>query len=168
MDKDRIIQQGDTAKFQVIIQHEDFDQQTDPFRVVVHGGIPDTPVTIDREDMLHDEDGNFFMLMPTAGLVGPLKAECHYTVSDSDFPETGTRNEVDIQFLAFVTDSPCPHIPCCGQCTGAYAHVQYKRVYGGDVNTAWLNLRTSDKQPIVDSDGRQLRVHKSPEDYEDR
>ncbi len=60
MNKDRIIQQGDTAKFQVIIRHEDFDQQTDPFRVVVHGGIPDTPVTIDRADMLHDEDGNFF------------------------------------------------------------------------------------------------------------
>ena len=46
MNKDRIIHQGDTAKYQVIIRHEDFDQQTDPFHVVVHGGIPDTPVTI--------------------------------------------------------------------------------------------------------------------------
>lgn len=163
MNKDRIIHQGDTAKFQVIIRHEDFDQQTDPFRVVVHGGIPDTPVTIDRADMLHDEDSNFFMLLPTAGLVGPLKAYCHYFVTDSDLG-SGQREEIDIQMLAFVTDTPCPRIPGGCGCV-SNAHVQYRRVYASDVNTAWLNLRTSEQQPIVDSEGRQLRVHRADEDY---
>lgn len=163
MDKDRIIQQGDTAKFQVIIRHEDFDQQTDPFRVVVHGGIPDTPVTIDRADMLHDEDGNFFMLVPTAGLVGPLKAYCHYYVTDSDMG-SGQREEIDIQMLAFVTDTPCPHIPCCGQCAEDDAHVTYKRVWRSDTRSLYLNVRTADKQPVVDADGKQIRVRKEEKD----
>lgn len=164
MNKDRIIHQGDTAKYQVIIRHEDFDQQTDPFRVVVHGGIPDTPVTIDREDMLHDEDGNFFMLVQTAGLVGPLKAYCHYFVTDSDMG-SGQREEIDIQMLAFVTDTPCPRIPCCGQCAEADGHVTYKRVYASDVNTAYLNLRDSNKENLLDRNGKQLRVHRADEDY---
>ena len=164
MDKDKIIHQGDTAKFQVTIQHEDFDQQTDFFCVEIHGGIPDTPVTIDRDDMLHDEDGNFFMLVPTARLVGPLKAYCHYYVTDSDMG-SGQREEIDIQMLAFVTDTPCPHIPCCGQCAEADAHVTYRRVYASDVNTAYMNLRDSNKENLLDSNGKQLRVHRADEDY---
>jgi hypothetical protein len=163
MDKDRIIQQGDTAKFQVIIKHEDFDQQTDSFCVEIHGGIPDTPVTIDREDMLHNEDGNFFMLVPTAGLVGPLKAYCHYYVTDSDMG-SGQREEIDIQMLAFVTDEPCPHVPCCGQCAEDDAHVTYKRVWRNDAHTLYLNLRTADKQPVVDADGKRIRVRKEEKD----
>jgi hypothetical protein len=163
MEVDRIIQQGDIAKFQVIIRHEDFDPQTDSFRVVVHGGIPDTPVTIDRADMLHDEDGNFFMLVPTAGLMGALKAYCHYYVTDSDMG-SGQREEIDIQMLAFVTDDPCPHVPCCGQCAEADAHVTYKRVWRNDTRSLYLNVRTSDKQPVVDADGKQIRVRKEEKD----
>ena len=163
MEADKIIQQGDTAKFQVIIRHEDFDQQTDPFRVVVHGGIPDTPVTIDRADMLHDEDGNFFMLVPTAGLVGPLKAYCHYSVPDSDLG-SGMREEIDIQWLAFVTDTPCPRLSCCQACDESDGHVTYKRVWRNDTRTLYLNLRTADKQPVVDADGRQIRVRKTEEE----
>lgn len=158
MDKDRIIQQGDTAKFQVIIHDEDFDQQTDPFRVVVHGGIPDTPITIDRADMLHDEDGNFFMLVPTAGLVGPLKAYCHYYVPDSDMGR-GQREEIDIQMLAFVTDTPCVHLMCCG-CDAREHRVEYKPVYGSDYSTAYLVLRTSEQEVLRDSDGNAFRIRK--------
>lgn len=163
MDKDKIIPQGDTAKFQVIIQHEDFDQQTDPFRVVVHGGIPDTPVTIDRADMLHDEDGNFFMLVPTAGLVGPLIAYCHYCVTDSDMG-SGQREVINIQMLAFVTDDPCPNITCSCQCAESDEHVTYKRVWRNDTRSLYLNVRTSDKQPVVDADGKQIRVRKTEEE----
>lgn len=164
MDKDRIIQQGDTAKFQVIIRHEDFDQQTDPFCVVLRWGIPEQTMAIDRYDMVTDEDGSFFMKVPTAGLVGPLKAYCHYFVTDSDMG-SGQREEIDIQMLAFVTDDPCPHIPCCGQCGEADAHVTYRRVYASDVNTAYLNLRDSNKENLLDSNGKQLRVHRADEDY---
>lgn len=163
MDKDRIIQQGDTAKFQVIIRHEDFDQQTDPFRVVLRWGIPEQTMVIDRSDMVTDEDGSFFMLVPTVGLVGTLKAYCHYFVTDSDMG-SGQREEIDIQMLAFVTDDPCPHIPCCGQCAEDDAHVTYKRVWRNDTRSLYLNVRTADKQPVVDADGKQIRVRKEEKD----
>ena len=62
MKDDIIIPKGDTAKYEVAIMHDDFDQQTDPFFVVLHTNIPEQAITIDREDMLHDEDGHFIYL----------------------------------------------------------------------------------------------------------
>lgn len=161
MEQDRIIQKGDTAKFQVTITHADFDQQTDDFYVVVRYGIPDNELRVDKKDMIHDEDGNFFMLLPTSELAGRLKAECHYSVSDGD--TGGTREEVDIQWLAFVTDSPCPRF-ACNPCWGDDTHVQYKRIWRSDTSSLYLNLRTSDKMPVLDSDGNQIRVRKEEKD----
>lgn len=160
MDKDRIIQQGDTAKFQVTIQHEDFDQQTDPFRVVVHGGIPDTPVTINREDMLHDEDGNFYLVFPSSGMQGQLLAECHYGVHDEDV-EGNVRDDVDRQWLAFVTDSPCPHFAGRCDCFGSRdGHVEYERTDDSDVASIYMTLVTSDGQTVTDANGAILKVRR--------
>ena len=103
------------------------------------------------------------MSVPTAGMLGRVRAECHYTVPDSDYEE-GTREEIDIQFLAFVTDTPCPHIPCCGQCAEADGHVTYKRVWRSDTRSLYLNVRTADKQPVMDADGKQIRVRKEEKD----
>lgn len=164
MDKDRIIHQSDTAKFQVEINHPDYDQQTDPFYVVLSWGIPEQVLTIDRSDMVTDEEGHFFMSVSTAAMLGRIKAECHYTVPDSDYAE-GTRDKVDIQFLAFVTDQPCPRIAgCCGCTAEEDAHVRYTRIWRNDANTLYLNLRDSEKRPLRDSDGNQLRVRKEPKD----
>lgn len=159
MNKD-IIPQGDIAKYQVIITCEDFDQQRDPFRVVIHAGIPDHPVTIDREDMTHDEDGNFFMLVDTAGMVGPMKAYCYYSVPDSDM-EGGLREVVDMQWLAFVAVSPCPQLLCCKKCDESDGHVVYKRVWRSDTKSMYLNLKSSEGEPIKTTDGQQLKVRKT-------
>lgn len=160
MKADKIIQQGDTAKYQVTITHEDFDQQRDPFRVVIHAGIPDTPIIIEREDMMHDEDGNYFMLVPTAGLIGQLKAYCHYWVPDSDLG-SGMREEIDIQWLAFVTDTPCPRLSCCQACDKSDGHVTYKRVWRSDTKSMYLNLKSREGEPIKTTDGQQIRVRKT-------
>ena len=155
-----IIQKGDTAKYEVAIRHTDFDQQADPFFVVLHTNIPEQTVAISRDEMLHDEDGHFFMLVPTAGMVGLVKAVCHYMVTDSDMQE-GVREEIDIQYIGFVSDSPCvhldKHIPF-----GAPEdnHVLYTRIYRNDAHTLYLNLRTADKEPVLDADGKQIRVRK--------
>lgn len=164
MKNDIIIQKGDTAKYEVAITHDDFDQQQDPFFVVIHSNIPEQTLTIDREDMLHDEDGHFYMLVPSADMVGLLKAVCHYAVTDGDMPE-GVREEVDIQYIGFVTESPCvhldKHIPF-----GAPEdnHVLYTRIYRNDAHTLYLNLRTVDKEPVLDADGKQIRVRKAEQD----
>ena len=165
MDKDRIIQQGDTAKYQVVISHPDYDQQRDPFRVIIHCGIPDAAIVIRNVDMLHDEDGNFYMLVPTVGILGKMKAECHYSVSDSDV-EGGSRDEVDVQWLGFVTDEPCPRFAKRCECSQGeeHPHVVYTRIYRNDARSLYLNVRTSDKQPVVDADGKQIRVRKEEKD----
>ena len=158
IDKTRIVSRGDIAKFKIEITHADFDQQTDNFYVVLTWGMTNQSMTIPHEDIKHDEDGNFFMLVPTARLVGPLKAYCHYYVTDSDMG-SGQREEIDIQMLAFVTDTPCVHLMCCG-CDAREHRVEYKPVYGSDFSTAYLVLRTSEQEVLRDSEGNAFRIRK--------
>lgn len=162
--EDIIIHKGDTAKYEVVINHEDYDQQTDSFHIVLKWGIPEQSLTIDRSEMLHDEDGHFFMLVPTANMYGLIKATCHYMVTDSDL-NAGTREEIDIQNIGFVTDSPCAHLDR-HLCFGAPEdnHVLYTRIYRNDAKTLYMGVRTSEKELVLDADGKQIRVRKSNKD----
>ena len=160
----RVIQRGDVAKYQVTIDHEDFDQQADSFKVILRWGFLNQSEEILKSQMPHDEDGNWFMLFDTDDMNGKIMAECHYFVPDSDI-EGGIREEVDRQWLAFVTAEPNPKFQrCCNNTGEPDGHVTYKRVWRGDVNTLYLNLRTSDKEPIKDSEGNQIRVRKEEKD----
>ena len=165
MDKKWIVSRGDIAKFQIEITHADFDQQTDDFKVVLSWGMRKQTMTIGHGDIKHDEDGNFFIVYDSSKMVGLVKAACHYDVPDSDV-EGGTREEINYQWLCFVTANPTAKF--CGDFEpGGDGHVVYTRVYASDVNTAFLNLRDSNKQNILDSDGEQLRVHKDDSEYYD-
>jgi hypothetical protein len=42
--------------------------------------------------------------------------------------------------------------------------VTYKRVWRSDTRSLYLNVRTADKQPVVDADGKQIRVRKTEEE----
>jgi len=165
MEADKIIYQGDIAKYKILITHEDFDMQEDDFFVILRAGIPAKELRVEKADMKHDEDGDFYMMVSSAGMVGRLEAECHYMVPDSDI-ESGIREEVDYQWLAFVTSTPCPRFACRHICWGGGedSHVRYERVWRGDTHTLYLNVRTADKQPVVDADGKQIRVRKLQED----
>ena len=165
IDKERIVSEGDIAKYKVEITHQDFDQHRDNYKVVLSYGMFKQSVTIEKDDMLVDEDGNIFMAFDTTGMVGLVKATCIYDVEDSD-TESGTRQEVNYQWLCFVTKNPDPHL--CGDfIPGGDGHVVYTRVYAADVHTVYLNLRDSEKKNLLDSDGKQLRVHKTDEEMHD-
>ena len=170
IDKKRIVSRGDVAKFKIEITHADYDQQVGNFFVVLTWGMFDLSMTIEHKDIKHDEDGNFFIVFDSSKMIGWVKAACHYDVPDSDV-EGGIREEVNYQWLCFVSAEPNP-ILCGDPGTGGDCHVVYTRVYGSDVNTAYLNLRDSNKQNLLDSEGKQLRVHKTDEDmssyYEDK
>ena len=161
-DMSRIVSRGDVAKFKIEITHKDFDQQTDNFYVVLTWGMMRQSMTIEHKDIKHDEDGNFFIVFDSSEMLGWVKVACHYDVPDSDV-ESGTREEINYQWLCFVTAEPTPQL-CGDKEPGGDGHVVYTRVYAGDVNTAYLNLRDSDKKNLMDSEGKQLRVHKD-EDY---
>jgi hypothetical protein len=122
---------------------------------------------IEHADIKHDEDGNFFIVFDSSDMLGLVKAACHYDVQDSDI-KSGYREEVNYQWLCFVTADPTARF-CYKFEPGGDGHVVYTRVYGSDVHTAWLNLRDSSHQPLRDSEGRQLRVHRSESEvFEDK
>lgn len=165
MDKKWLVSQGDVAKYQIEITHADFDQQTDEFKVVLSWGMVRQSMTIEHKDIKHDEDGNFFMMFDSSEMLGLVKATCIYRVPDSDM-EIGYREEINYQWLCFVTAEPTAKF-CCEFEAGGDGHVVYTRVYAGDVNTAYLNLRDSEKKNLLDINGNQLRVHKTEDDMHD-
>ena len=165
MDKKWIVSKGDVAKFQIEITHADFDQQTDDFKVVLSWGMMRQSITIEHKDIKHDEDGNFFIMFDSSEMLGLVKAACIYRVPDSDM-ELGYREEINYQWICFVTANPTAKF-CCKFEPGGDGHVVYTRVYAADTNTSYLNLRDSNKQNLRDSEGRQLRVHKTEEDMDD-
>ena len=156
---DFIVQRGDLAKWMLTIEHEDFDQQRDDFYVIVHWGMKHQTVRVNKGEMTSDEEGNWFMFLETNDMLGRLKAETHYFVPDTDC-STGIREEVDWQYIGTVSDEPHPQLCSRHVCTGGSGHVEWKRTWRGDVNTLYLNLRTKDQEPILDGEGKQLRVRK--------
>lgn len=168
MDKDSIIQRGDIAKYQLTIKHTDFNQQRDDFFVVLHYGMACETTRICKRQMVHDEDGNWFMMFPTAKLPsGPVKAETHYMVPDTDV-KGGVREEVEWDWLGFVTESPCPQFAMKCKCRHEEEdnnnHVEFKRTWRSDANSLYMKLLTAQGEPITDSEDRQMMVRKSEGD----
>ena len=162
MDAKFIIQEGDVAKYQMLIEHEDFDMMQDDFEVTLSWGMFGESMTVSKNEMAHDEDGNWFLIFNSSGMVGKVTAECRYWVPDTDMAD-GVREEVDRQYIGLATASACPQVAC--ECEPLEnRHVVYNRVWRGDVNTLYLNLRDSEKHPLRDSDGQQLRVRKEEKD----
>ena len=162
MDKDKIVYKGETAKFKVTISHADFDQGRDNYSITLLYGMRGDFVTIPKSQMIVDEDGDAYMVFDSSDMLGQVKAVCTYEVPDTDMAD-GYRTEVDMQWLCFVSGTACPRFACEWIC-GDDHHVKYERVYRGDTNTLFLNLRTSAQEPILDKDGQQLRVHKSEDE----
>lgn len=157
---DEIIQRGDVAKYQITITHTDYDQQRDDFYVILHYEMSFETMRIDKEQMFHDEEGNWFMMIPSEKLpTGWIKAETHYMVPDTDFGDD-IREEVEFDWLGFVTDTPCPKFASKCPCGCDCGHVVFKRVWRGDANSLYMNLLTSKGEPVKDVDGQQLQVRK--------
>lgn len=163
MDKSFLIEKGDTPKYKITITHVDFDMVRDDFNVVLTYGMTGKSVTIQKSGMYFDEDNNCFFMFSSADMTGLIKVACHYFVPDSD-ESIGYREEVEYQYLGFSTDDPCPSFACDVCQSTEEAHVVYERVWRNDVNTLYLNVRTSEGEPVLTSEGEQVRVHKTEEE----
>lgn len=169
MDAKYIIPEGDVLKYKLEIKHEDFDMQTCDFEVILSYGMLGQSLTVKKSQMPCDEDKNWYLVFSTKGMVGKVLATCRYMVPDSDMP-SGARDEYNRQYLCFVTANPCVHLDCCCEdCPEPEDdHVTYTRVWRSDVNTLYLNLRTTEEngehRPVMDSEGQQIRVRKEDKD----
>lgn len=161
MDSKKIIPKGNIAKYQLIIRSADFDAAENDVFAILHYGMMGATKRISKNEMFTNEDGDIFVFFDTANMTGEVKAETHYVVSDGDM-SGGTREEIDYQIIGFVTDAACPQFCKSCKCNGGgdEQQVEWVRKQDSDLSTVFLYLRTRDKEPILDSEGKPLRVRK--------
>lgn len=149
MDKTRIIQVGEEAKFQVDIK--DFDMDENDFKVMLSWGYRNNQLEILKSQMLDGGDGSWYFIFDTSQMSGKISAECEWLVPDADCPD-GFRTETDLQFLCFVVDVPCPMFISCPNCA-TDRPVTYTRTEESDVASDYSYLLTSrDDRIMTDND----------------
>lgn len=165
-----IIQQGDTGKYQLIIERDGFDPQTCDFTLRLGWGYRGEIVEIRKEDMFHDEEWNVFFMFDSRNMLGTITAECEYLVIDTDVTCTGEDNageydwfrvNVDRQTFCLVTPSSDAKVQkgAC-RCSCREEHfVHYKRTLRSDANTLYAIVRAS-QEIVRTSDGNIVRVRK--------
>lgn len=161
MDKTRILQQGEEAKFQIAIK--DFDMDANDFKVELVYGYRRTTVEIDKSQMVHSADGKYFFTFDTDGMAGRVTAVCTWQVPDTDYQD-GYRQETDEQYLCFVVSVPCPQFISCPQC-GANDHpVTYTRTEQSSIADEYTYLACADYDRILTCDNEVILVRKETVD----
>lgn len=154
----QIIQQGENAKYQVIIEHEDFTMTANDFRLTLTWGMRGESLTITKADMLENDNGQYYFTFDTTKMVGWVQVECEYDVPDDDF-DSGYRTENERQPLCFVnTSSKLPSGCDCGLYDGT--HVTYVRQTRGGLKTLYVILRDFSGNILRDLNGNILRALK--------
>lgn len=157
MDKKNIIIQGEEAKYNIAIK--DFDMDAGEFTVELIHGYRRGVVTIPKGAMTKGTDGMWYFTFSTEGMTGRVTARCTWHVPDTDF-RAGYREEADIQYLCFVTATPCPRFVGCPQCDADGA-VTYVRTEQSSVADDYSYLQTSQGDYVITADGEAILVLKS-------
>ena len=158
MDKTRILQQGEEAKFQIVIK--DFDMDANDFKVELVYGYRRTTVEIDKSQMVHSVDGKYFFTFDTDGMAGRVTAICTWQVPDTDYQD-GYRQETDEQYLCFVTSVPCPQFISCPQCGASDSlPVVYTRTEQSSIADEYTYLACADYDRILTCDNEVILVLK--------
>ena len=163
MDKTRILQQGEEAKFQIVIK--DFDQETGSFDVTLIYGYSRKEVNIDKSKMFQGGDGKWYFTFNTGDMVGRVTARCTWRVPDADCSD-GYREETDEQYLCFVATTPCPQFIACPACTDQ-GRVIYTRTEESDIAGLYAYLACADYDRILTCDNEVILVLKSTEGESD-
>ena len=171
MAKIDIIYQGDTGKYQLIIERDGFNPQTCDFRLTLSWGFRGEHKVIKKDEMFHDEEWNVFFMFDSSKMLGKIAVECEYWVADSDigYPAEGDATEeawfrvnVDRQVLCLVSTSATacvPKVACKCPC-GQEHFVHYQRTLRSDANSLYAIVRDNTLQVIRTSDGNIVRVKK--------
>ena len=156
MDKTRILQQGEEAKFQIAIK--DFDMEANDFQVTLIYGYRRTTQLITKGQMVHAADGKWYFTFDTDGMVGRISIECLWQVPDTDYAD-GYRQETDKQYLCFVASTPCPQFVSCPACTNDHP-VTYTRTEQSSIADEYTYLGCADYDRIITCDDEIILVKK--------
>ena len=160
MDKTRILQQGEEAKFQIEIK--DFDMESNDFQVTLIYGYRRTTQLITKGQMVHAADGKWYFTFNTDGMVGRVSIECLWQVPDTDYAD-GYRQETDEQYLCFVASTPCPQFVSCPACSTSDLPVTYTRTEQSSIADLYAYLGCADYDRILTCDDEVILVLKEIE-----
>lgn len=153
-----IIQQGETAKYQVIIEHPGFSMTEDDFEIVLSWGMRGDSLRIPKSEMLQNEGGETFFTFPTKNMVGRVEATCRYWVSDTDMTDDAAEMTERSPLCWVIADAKLP----TGTDPGLYKgdHVQYVRKSGVGLKSLYEVLRDVTGAILRDANGLILRALK--------
>lgn len=153
-----IIQQGETAKYQVIIEHPGFSMTEDDFEIVLSWGMRGESLRILKSEMLQNEGGETFFTFPTKNMVGRVEATCRYWVPDTDMEDDAAEMTERSPLCWVITDAKLP----TGTDPGLYKgeHVQYVRKSGVGLKTLFEYFILLGGQYLADVNGLPFLVRK--------
>ena len=160
MDKTRILQQGEEAKFKIEIA--DFDMEAGEFSLQLVWGYRRNRMTIDKSQMVLGSDGKYYFTFDTNDMSGRITAVCTWQVADSDFADD-YREEVDEQYLCFVANVPCPQFISCPSCSTSDKPVTYTRTEQSSIADLYAYLGCADYDRILTCDDEVILVLKEVE-----
>lgn len=151
--------QGDEAKYQIRIDHDGFNMETDDFEIELSWGMMGQKLTIKKSDTIFSVDG-FFFIFNTDEMVGRVTARCTYLIPDIDCHD-GLRTEVDEQLLCFVCTTPLPKFACVPAPSQCEHKVTYERIDQSDVASDYQYLATTEGDRLITADTEYILVLKS-------
>ena len=153
-----ILQQGEVAKYQVIIEHPGFSMTDGDFYLILSWGMRGDTLRIPKSEMFQNEGGDTFFTFPTKNMVGRVEVECRYWVPDPDMTDDASEH-VERQPLCWVvTDAKLP----TGTDPGLYQgeHVSYVRRTNSGLKSLYRILRDVTGAWLRDANGLVLRALK--------
>jgi hypothetical protein len=157
MDKTRILQQGEEAKFKIEIA--DFSMEDNEFSVQLSWGYRRNVMTIEKNQMFQGPDGKWYFVFDTDDMSRRVTALCTWRVPDSDCDD-GFREETNEQYLCFVATTPCPKFVCCPSCDDSDQPVTYTRTEISSIADSYAYLETSEGDKIISCDNEIILVLK--------
>lgn len=155
----RIVQQGEEVKFQITINHQNFIMNEDNFRVKLTWSMLNKELVITKDQMISNENDEWFFMFPTDKMLGRVKAECSFDVPDTDYPD-GFRTEVDRQCILVVITHPLPARICVPIEDGQDHTVVYNRTEESDVAELYAYLTDRNGAHVITADNEKIMVLK--------
>lgn len=165
MDANKIIQQGERAKFMVMFDRTDFDSDTMDFHVDLLYGMTGGKLTINKNQFTNLDSSVWLFTFDTSFMAGKVTARMVMEFTDSDVSDN-KREEVDEQIICFVATTPCPRFLACPACTGTH-DVRYERTEEVDARYRYQQLTDANGLNLTTSDGYNLYVQEEPEEEEE-
>lgn len=157
MDCKNILQQGEEAKYGMLISREGFSMESDDFEVELSWGFAGASVKITKDSMVFGVDGYAYFVFHTDDMLGRITAKCTYWVQDSDCAD-GLRTEVDEQLLCFVATVPLPRFACVPAPDLCERQVTYQRSEQSDVANKYEYLASVEGDRFITRDTEYILV----------